>query len=103
MVARTRYPRPRYLPMVFAFAGDSTITSEVVPGSGAGPSSMTSAFLRARGFAAFFAAVFFAADFLAVGISSERSGCRPPRPHPPDRNPREAREGLREQSGRRTG
>src|SRR5256885_10848149 len=33
MVARTLYARPRYLPIVFAFAGDSTITSEVVPDS----------------------------------------------------------------------
>jgi hypothetical protein len=53
--------------MVFAFAGDSTMTSEVVPGSGGGPSSMTSAFL-ARGFAAFLAVVFFAVLFLAVAI-----------------------------------
>jgi hypothetical protein len=27
-VAFTRYPRPRYLPIVLAFAGDSTITSD---------------------------------------------------------------------------
>jgi hypothetical protein len=51
--------------MVFAFAGDSTMTSEVVPGSGGGPSSMTSAFL-ARGFAAFLAVVFFGVLFLSV-------------------------------------
>ena len=34
------YARPRYFPMVLAFAGDSTITSEVEPGSD-GPSSST--------------------------------------------------------------
>jgi hypothetical protein len=56
------------LPIVFAFAGDSTITSDVVPGSGGGPSSIISAFLRARGLAAFFAAVFFAVLFFAVAI-----------------------------------
>src|SRR6266496_5222478 len=28
-VALTSYPAPRYLPMVFAFVGDSTITSEL--------------------------------------------------------------------------
>src|SRR5919201_1186104 len=33
MVARTRYERPRYLPIVFAFAGDSTMTSDVAPSS----------------------------------------------------------------------
>jgi hypothetical protein len=44
------------------------MTSEVVPGSGGGPSSMAVAFLRARGFAAFFAAVFFAVLFFAVAI-----------------------------------
>src|SRR5881394_1942051 len=30
-VALTRYPRPRYLPMVFALAGDSTMTSDEPP------------------------------------------------------------------------
>ena len=54
--------------MVFALAGDSTMTREVVPGSGGGPSSTSSARFRARGFAAFFAAVFFAVVFLAVAI-----------------------------------
>src|ERR1700685_3730722 len=39
-VALTRYPRPRYLPIVFALAGDSTMTSDVVPGWGGGPASM---------------------------------------------------------------
>src|ERR1041385_1139320 len=70
-VARTRYPRPRYLPMVFAFAGDSTITR--VPPSRAGapvdssPSSYSTAALvffpradfGARVFAEAFGARFF--------------------------------------------
>src|SRR5580692_7030600 len=38
-VALTRYPRPRYLPIVLALAGDSTITRDVVPGWGGGPMS----------------------------------------------------------------
>ena len=54
--------------MVLALAGDSTMTSEVVPGSGAGPSSTAAADFRARGFAAFFAAVFFVAVFFAVAM-----------------------------------
>jgi hypothetical protein len=47
-VARTRYPRPRYLPIVLALAGDSTMTSEVVPAAGGGPSSSTGAARRPR-------------------------------------------------------
>src|SRR6476646_7513951 len=93
-VARTRYPRPRYLPIVLALAGDSTITSEVVPAAGGGPSSSSGAALRPRAavFLAVFAAplpvvfaaapaVFFAADvarldpdFLAAIGLSVRSG-----------------------------
>src|SRR5688572_7249166 len=74
-VARTRYARPRYLPMVFAFAGDSTITSEVLPGSdgpsssyvnGARPRPFAAPLAAARpgDFAAVLAADFFAVDFL---------------------------------------
>lgn len=44
------------------------MTRDVVPGSGAGPSSSIVTFLRARVEAAFFAAVFFAVVFLAVAI-----------------------------------
>jgi hypothetical protein len=54
--------------MVFAFAGDSTITSEVLPGSGGGPSSTISADFLALFFGAFFATDFFAADFLAAAM-----------------------------------
>src|SRR3954468_8451426 len=67
-VARTRYARPRYLPIVFAFAGDSTITSDVDPDSGPAPFSSTStdADFRARAGAAVFAARLVAVFFLAV-------------------------------------
>src|SRR3954463_174816 len=68
-VARTRYARPRYFPIVFAFAGDSTITSEVDPAGAAGYSS-ASATLRPRAVvflaAAFFTVVFLAAVFFAA-------------------------------------
>src|SRR5918992_1810845 len=61
MVARTRYARPRYLPMVFALAGDSTMTSDVEPGShGCSFSTVFAAFLALVAFVAVFVARFFA-------------------------------------------
>ena len=72
MVARTRYERPRYLPIVFALAGDSTITSDVPPGSLRLLSSMISgsacfAFdARDAVFVARFFAVVFAAALVVL-------------------------------------
>ena len=77
-VAFTAYAFPRYLPMVFALAGDSTMTSDLpaadrAASSSCGSSGSTKTFFgRAVFFAADVAGVFFAAFlatfFLAVAI-----------------------------------
>src|SRR6476646_5900243 len=98
MVARTRYARPRYLPIVFAVAGDSTMTSDVPPGSLPLLSSMISgsacfafdardAVLVAR----FFAVVFAAALVVLARaiVFSVPCCCRCFRTNLPDQFPRE--------------
>jgi hypothetical protein len=69
IVARTLYARPRYFPMVFAFAGDSTITRDVEPGSDGPSSSMIFAaalFLARLGLIE----PLFAATPLVAGVSA---------------------------------
>src|SRR5919201_5041646 len=78
MVARTRYERPRYLPIVFAFAGDSTMTSDVAPSSPL-PRSSDSASAdfafdtRAVAFVARFVFAFVVLPVLAFAILVHRS------------------------------
>src|SRR5215210_3872131 len=73
--------------MVLAFAGDSTMTSDVVPAAGGGPSSSSGAAFRPRPAVFFATVVFFAAVpvvffavtrfvvvFLAAMSLSEQSG-----------------------------
>src|SRR5215210_436388 len=100
MVARTRYARPRYFPIVFALAGDSTITRDVAPGSDGVSSSMIleELFLARVGLTAALAAPVFVARFrtvvflavLAFAISSAPSCYRRFRTNLPGQFPRAA-------------
>jgi hypothetical protein len=73
----TAYAEPRYLPIVLALAGDSTITNDLpaaerAASSSCGSSGSTRVFFRAVAGDTRFVAVFFFAAFLVVFLTVVR-------------------------------